>query len=58
MRSIFTKPTAIHPKLTVAKNANKIWLAMTKGLDFSSPDADEVRLRTAILKSESLPRRH
>jgi hypothetical protein len=60
LREIFTStpnyaPYSLSP-ITVAKNANKTWLAMTKGLNFSSPDADEVRLRMAILKSEGLPR--
>jgi hypothetical protein len=60
LREIFTStpnyaPYSLSP-ITVAKNANTSWLAMTKGLNFSSPDADEVRLRMAILKSEGLPR--
>jgi hypothetical protein len=29
---------------------------MTRTLDFSWPDADEVRLQAAIMKSEGLPR--
>ena len=33
-----------------------IQLALSKDIDFSRPDADEVKLRAAILKSEGLPR--
>jgi len=40
-----------------ARGANATWLAMTKGIDFSRPDADEVKLRAAIMKSEGLPRK-
>jgi hypothetical protein len=39
-----------------AQGANAIWLALTKDIDFSRPDADEVKLREAIMKSEGLPR--
>jgi hypothetical protein len=60
LRDIFTSTPNYAPytaaPLTFAMEANKIWIAMTKGLDFSSPDSDEVRLRAAILKSEGLPR--
>jgi hypothetical protein len=62
LRDLFTStpdytPYALTP-VTYAKKANKTWIKMTKGLDFSRPDSDEVRLRAAILKSEGLPRRH
>ncbi len=40
--------------VTYARGANAIWLTMTKGIDFSRPDVDEVRLRAAIVKSEGL----
>ena len=39
-----------------ALRANPLWLALTKGIDFSRPDADELKLQAAIMKSEGLPR--
>jgi hypothetical protein len=39
----------------VAK-ASPIWIALSRDIDFSRPDADEVKLRTAIAKSVGLPR--
>ncbi|HEX2455268.1 MAG TPA: beta-propeller fold lactonase family protein [Vicinamibacterales bacterium] len=38
------------------QRANPLWLALTKDVDFSRPDADEVKLHAAIMKSEGLPR--
>lgn len=39
-----------------AQRANPLWLALTRDIDFSRPDADEVKLLRAIMKSEGLPR--
>lgn len=32
------------------------WLALSRSVEFSQPDIDEVKLRAAILESEGLPR--
>jgi len=60
LRDLFTGPPDFTPysvqPIQYAKGANPIWLAMTKDIDFSRPDADEVKLRAAIAKSEGLPR--
>jgi hypothetical protein len=40
-----------------AKGANRTWIELAKHIDFSRPDADEVKLHAAIMKSEGLPRR-
>jgi hypothetical protein len=40
-----------------AKGASKAWIELASLVDFSRPDTDEVQLRTAIMKSEGLPRR-
>lgn len=34
---------------------NPVWSALTADIDFSTPDAAEVTLRDAIMKSEGLP---
>jgi hypothetical protein len=39
-----------------ARGANAEWLALSKDVDVSRPDADEVSLVKAIMKSEGLPR--
>ena len=39
-----------------AQRANPLWLALTRTIDFSRPDRDELRLQAAIMKSEGLPR--
>ena len=39
-----------------AQIANPLWLAMTRDIDFSRPDRDEIKLQAAIMKSEGLPR--
>jgi hypothetical protein len=59
LRELFTDkpdftPYSVEPILFV-KGANQTWLSMTKGIDFSRPDSDEVKLRQAIMKSEGLP---
>jgi hypothetical protein len=60
LRDLFTGTPNFAPysfqSIQYAKNVNQIWLAMTKDIDFSRPDADEVKLRAAIAKSEGLPR--
>jgi len=40
-----------------AAHVNPVWLAMTKDIDFTRPDADEAKLFAAIMKPEGLPRR-
>jgi hypothetical protein len=37
--------------------ANATWLSLTKNIDFSEPDADEIALRRAIQLSEGIPHR-
>jgi len=39
-----------------AQRVSPLWLALTGRIDFSRPDADEVALQDAIMKSEGLPR--
>ena len=39
-----------------AQIVSPLWLALTKDIDFSRPDRDEVKLHAAIMKSEGLPR--
>jgi DNA-binding beta-propeller fold protein YncE len=60
LRDLFTdKPdyTPYHFKsIQYAAKVSPEWLAMTRNINFSRPDADEVRLRMAILRSEGLPR--
>jgi len=61
LRDIFTSRPNFKPykavEVAFVAQANPLWLALTKDVDFSRPDADEVKLRNAILKSEGLPRR-
>jgi hypothetical protein len=61
LRELFTSKPDFTPynftKINYAMGANATWLAMTKSMDFSRPDADEVKLRAAITKSEGLPRK-
>ena len=61
LRDLFTSaadftPYSLQP-VQYARGANRTWIELAKHIDFSRPDADEVKLRTAILKSEGLPRR-
>ena len=61
LRELFTgtpdfTPYTFH-SVPFARNANPLWLALTRDIDFSRPDADEVKLQSAIMKSEGLPRR-
>jgi YVTN family beta-propeller protein len=60
LRDMFTsrpdfRPYTFQP-IQYARKANPVWLAMTKDVDFSRPDADEMKLFAAIMKSEGLPR--
>jgi hypothetical protein len=60
LRDMFTSrpdftPYTFQP-VQFAAQVNPIWLAMAKDVDFTRPDVDEVRLYTAIMKSEGLPR--
>lgn len=60
LRDLFTNTPDFAPYLTapavLAKNVSPAWIAATRLIDFSRPDADEVRLLQAILQSEGLPR--
>src|SRR5262249_14277444 len=60
LRDLFTMTPDFSPYHTqpiqFVQRANPLWLALTNGLDFSRPDADELRLQAAIMKSEGLPR--
>jgi hypothetical protein len=60
LRAMFTSTPDFTPytfqQIQYAQGANAIWLALTKDIDFSRPDADEVKLHEAIMKSEGLPR--
>jgi len=61
LRDIFTArpdftPYDFVPPI-VAARAKRSWGRLTRAIDFSDPDRDEVRLRTAIRLSEGLPRR-
>jgi len=60
LRDLFTDRPDFTPynfkSVLYATKVSPAWLALTKGIDFRRPDADEVRLRAAILASEGLPR--
>jgi DNA-binding beta-propeller fold protein YncE len=60
LRDLFTSKPDFTPyrfaPIQYAKKANPIWVAMTRDIDFSRPDADETKLRLAIQRSEGLPR--
>jgi hypothetical protein len=61
LRDMFTSRPDFRPynfqQLTYAKQVNPLWPLLTKDIDFSRPDLDEVKLAAAIMKSEGLPRR-
>lgn len=61
LRDMFTAKPDFTPyrftPIQYAKGASKAWLAMSKTIDFSRPDADELKLREAIMKSEGVPRK-
>ena len=48
-------PYAFQP-VQFAQKVSPLWLALTKDVDFSRPDADELKLHAAIMRSEGLPR--
>ena len=61
LRDLFTMdpdftPYALAP-IAYASKDNRLWHSLTRDIDFSRPDADEVRLQRAIRLSEGLPRR-
>jgi DNA-binding beta-propeller fold protein YncE len=60
LRDMFTGSPDFAPfsalPVPYAQTANPIWLALSKDIDFGRPDVDEVKLVTAIMKSEGLPR--
>jgi DNA-binding beta-propeller fold protein YncE len=61
LRDLFTSapdftPYHVQPVL-FAQRVSPSWLAMTRTIDFSRPDSDEVALRQAVMVSEGLPRR-
>jgi DNA-binding beta-propeller fold protein YncE len=50
--------TAYHAQSVLfAQRVNPVWMALTRNVDFSRPDSDEVALREAVMASEGLPRR-
>ena len=60
LRELFTDKPDFTPynfkNIQYATKVSPEWLALSRDIDFSRPDADEVKLRAAILKSEGLPR--
>src|SRR5262245_48324999 len=62
LRDLFTSTPDFRPytfqQIAFVRQANPLWLALTNGIDFRRPDADEVKLREAIMASEGLPRPH
>ncbi len=61
LRDLFTAEPDFTPynfqQVQFARVVSPLWLALTKDIDFRHPDRDELKLLTAILKSEGLPRR-
>src|SRR5262249_14792629 len=61
LREMFTSTpdfaTYTPPTIQYAVGATRGWITATASIDFSRPDADEVKLRRAIAKSEGIPRR-
>src|SRR5262249_10931269 len=59
LREIFTSEPDFTPytprPIQFAFGASRYWIAATAKINFSRPDADEVKLRRAIAKSEGLP---
>jgi DNA-binding beta-propeller fold protein YncE len=60
LRDLFTGRPDFTPynfqQIQYARTVNPLWLALTGDIDFSRPDADEVKLHAAIMRSEGLPR--
>jgi hypothetical protein len=61
LRDMFTAGADFTPyraqPMQFTRTVSPVWLALTKNIDFSRPDADEGKLFAAIMKSEGLPRR-
>jgi DNA-binding beta-propeller fold protein YncE len=61
LREIFTAEPDFWPydyvQPVFVADAKKSWRRWTRGIDFSEPDRDEVRLRLAIQRSEGIPRK-
>jgi DNA-binding beta-propeller fold protein YncE len=61
LRDLFTSQPNFAPytaaPIAYASNPNPLWRKLTRDLDFSTPDRDEVKLATAIRLSEGLPRK-
>jgi hypothetical protein len=61
LRDVFTStpdftPYDYRPPIFETKSA-QAWRRLTRGIDFSRPDANEARLSRAIARSEGLPAR-
>jgi DNA-binding beta-propeller fold protein YncE len=60
LRELFTSTPDFTPyhaqPVQFAQRVSALWLALTARIDFSRPDADEVALRDAIMRSEGLTR--
>jgi DNA-binding beta-propeller fold protein YncE len=61
LRELFTSIPDFTPytftPIQFENGANATWLSLTKNIDFSKPDANEVELRRAIQLSEGIPHR-
>jgi len=60
LRDLFTSTPDFTPythQQVLFAGVNPLWPLLTKDVDFSRPDLDEVKLTAAIMKSEGLPRR-
>src|SRR5215510_8440072 len=61
LRDMFTNKPDYTPytfnKVQFASGATREWIAATAAINFSRPDADEVKLRQAIARTEGIPRR-
>jgi DNA-binding beta-propeller fold protein YncE len=60
LRDLFTATPDFTPyhsaPVLYTKRASPLWINASRTIDFKRPDANEVKLREAILKSEGLPR--
>jgi DNA-binding beta-propeller fold protein YncE len=60
LRDLFTGKPDFSPyafkQVQYARQVNPLWPLLTRDIDFSRPDRDEVKLAAAIMKSEGLPR--
>ena len=61
LRDLFTSTPDFAPytyqQVLFARQVNPLWPLLTKDIDFSRPDLDEVKLAAAIMKSEGLPKK-